>query len=619
MRSLRVFALLGAFVVLMGLVTVAGGCGGKGKTLAPDTVLAKVDGKSITAGYYEKKLGHMQGADMPRGEDGTIVDTTKMPGKLKFLDTIINKEVMVNIAKRTGYDSAADIEYARKTLTQFESVNTMRERFVNQPAAKIEEADIQEFYKNFGRVRHCRYFITNARERAVEGRAKALTGVDWEDLFKEFHDGVQSGELKYKISIPYGRFIPAFEKPIYDCAVGDVTEPIQSAYGWWVLKIDREERDKVPALEEARQTIVSTIVNRRQMQLIDEFKEQVHRKHKMYVHEDALLKVYAALPKDSAIFYPGTQDPVRREDLKALEIAPADFEIDFYGYERDGEPRKYTIGDFKTAYDRMNTFERPKWGDMVGGLREKIVFEIDRALMAWEAEDRGMDKDPEVIAKVDEKIEEMLVQKLFEDSVHVDKNVAPAALDSAWALHEKDYDVPETRSGKRIICPDADKAAQAYAALSSGEPWRKVFNTYCVDPTEKASGGAIFALRADATGPERDALFALQPEQFSQPFPLGDGRFSIVSLDGVAPPHKQSKQEAAQVLVQRIQNSREEMAFRDALEGWKAKLKIEVFEKQLGKTRSWKELADEVNAASLAASAGNQNSLGLQGKPGKQK
>lgn len=606
MRSLRVLTSLGTFAVLTIVFTVLAGCGGKGKALAPDTVLAKVDGKPITAGYYEKKLGHMQSSDMPRGDDGKIVDTGTMPGKLKFLDTIINKEVMVNIAKRTGYESNAEIEYAQKTLLQYEGVAALRERYVNQPAAEISDADIQKFYENFGRVRHCRYFITNTRERALEGRAKALTGADWEDVFKEFHDGVQSGEVKYKITIPYGRFIPAFEDPIYACAVGDVTEPVPSAYGWWILKVDNEEREKVPALDEARKTIVATIVNRRQMRLIDEFKEQVRQKHKMYVREDALLKVYEALPKEGAIFYPGTQDPVRREDLQPLDIKPVDFDMDFYGYENKGEPRKYTVGDFKTAYDRMNAFERPKWSDMMGGLREKIVFEIDRALMSWEAEDRGMDKDPEVVAKVNEKLEEMLVQKLFEDSVHADKTVSPAALDSAWALDEKDYDLPEMRSGKRLICPDADKAAQAHAALAAGDPWRKVFNTFCTDPTEKANGGSLPAVRADATGPEHDALFALQMDQYSQPFPLGDGRFAIVYLEGVSAPRKQTKQEAAQVLVERIQNRREEYVFRDALESWKKQLKIEVFEKKLAKTRSWKELADEANAAAAAADSGKK-------------
>lgn len=611
MRSLRVFTSVGTSAVLAAVVVAVAlpaftGCGGKGKTLAPDTVLAKVDGKPITAGYYEKKLGRMQASDMPRDESGKVVDTSTLPGKKKFLDTIINKEVMVNIAKRTGYESSAEIEYAQKTLLQFEGVSAMRERYVNKPAAEIGEADIQKFYENFGRVRHCRYFITNTRDRALEGRAKALTGADWEDLFKEFHAGAQSADTKYKITIPYGKFIPAFEEPIYKCAVGDVTEPIQSTYGWWILKVDDEVREKVPPLEEVRKTIVSTIVNRRQMNLIEEFKGQVREKHKMYIREDALLKVYNALPKDAQIFYPGTQDPVKREDLQPLDIDPVDMDMDFYGYENKGEPRKYTIGDYKTAYDRMNTFERPKWGEMMGGLREKIAFEIDRALMAWESEDRGMDKDPEVVAKVNEKIEEMLVQKLFEDSVHADKNVSPAAVDSAWAVDEKDFDVPETRSGKHIICPDAGSAAKAHDALAAGDPWRKVLNTYCTDPTEKAGGGVVSGVRADATGPERDALFALQPDQYSQPFPLGDGRFAIVYLDAVAPPHRQTKVEAAPIVVQRIQNAREEMVFRSALEGWKDKLKIEVFEKPLAKTRSWKELADEANATAGATGGGKK-------------
>jgi hypothetical protein len=141
-----------------------------------------------------------------------------------------------------------------------------------------------------------------------------------------------------------------------------------------------------------------------------------------------------ACPPTNRCSIPGTQDAVKREDLQPLQVDPADYEMDFYGYEVKGEPRKYTLGDFKAAYDRMSVFERPKWGDMLGGIRQKITDEIDRALLNFDAEDRGLHQDPEVLAKVDEKIEEMLVSKLFEEGVHSDKTISPAALDSAWAL-----------------------------------------------------------------------------------------------------------------------------------------------------------------------------------------
>lgn len=597
MRSMRIPAyrpVLALLTVLAVALLAAPGCGGKGKgkELSPDTVLAKVGDKEITAAYYEKKLGRLNPVDLPRDDAGNVMDTAQLPGKQKFLDTIINKDVMVTIAKQLGFDADPQIEYARNTLISYESVGAAREKFVNEPAGKFTEEDVQKFYEKLGTVRHCRYFITNTREEAVRGREKALAGTDWEDLWREFHAGSLAGNVSYKIDLHYGRFITTFEDPIFATPIGEITEPVGSTYGWWVVKVDGEEQAKRPPLEEARRTITSSIVSRNQMRLIDAFKSEVREKYKMYLNEDALVKAYEGLPPDESMFYPGTKEPVKREDLKPLNLDPRDYDTDFYGYTVKGEPRKYTLGDFKAAYDRMSVFERPKAADMLGGVRSKITDEIDRALLNFDAQDRGLDKDPAVLAAVDEKIEEMLVGKLFEEGVHADKTVSPAALDSAWALLKGDYNLPETRSGKRIIVADAAQAAKAHADLSAGEPWRRVLNQYGADEADKALAGRLGPVRADAQGPERDALFGLQVGQFSAPAALPDGRHVLVMLEEITPPRAQELAEVADGVVKRIQNKREEMAFRAALDGWKKQVKIEVFEDRLAKTRSWEELTN---------------------------
>lgn len=604
MRSLRTPASrpLRAVLAVAAVVVLAGpGCGGKGKELAPDTVLAKVGEREITASYYEKKLARLHPADLPRDDAGKTLDTAEMPGKRKFLDTIINKDVMVTVATQLGFLEDTQIDYARKTLISNEAVGAARQRYVDEPAAKFTEEDVQKFYEKFGTVRHCRYFITDTRDEALRGREMALAGTDWADLWNDFHAGLKEGTVSWEIDLHYGRFITSFEDPIFAAKVGDITEPVQSTYGWWVVKVDSEEQPQRPPLEEVRQRIESSIVSRNQMRLIDAFKAEVRKKYAMYIHEDALVKAFAGLPTDETLFYPGTKDPVKREDLKPLQLDPRDMDMDFYGYTVKGEPRKYTLGDFKAAYDRMSVFERPKWAEMVGGLRTKITDEIDRALLNFDAQDRGLDKDPEVLAKVDERIDEMLVGKLFEEGVHFDENVSPAALDSAWALLKDEYNLPETRSGKRIIVADQAQADKAFAALEGGEAWRRALNTYGSDEADKALNGNLGPVRADAQGQERDALFSLEVGKYSTPRRLDDGRYVIVLLEEVAPPRSQELREVADLVVKRIQNKREELAFRAALDGWKQKVKIQVWEDRLARTRSWEELMEAAKQTTQTA------------------
>jgi hypothetical protein len=175
MSSLRISSYRSALsVAACAALVVVAGCGSRGKP--GDAVLAKVGDKEITASYYEQKLGALGPADLPRDDKGELLDTAELPGKLKFLNTIINKDVMVATAKKAGMDGDPRIETARKTLISYESVGAARERYINKPAAEVSEQDILAYYENFGRIRKCRYLITNLREDALKAREKALTG-----------------------------------------------------------------------------------------------------------------------------------------------------------------------------------------------------------------------------------------------------------------------------------------------------------------------------------------------------------------------------------------------------------------------------------------------------------
>ena len=603
MSSSRISTARSGLLVMVGLAIMAvfgAGCGGKGKT--NDVVLAKVGDREITVSYYEQKLAALTPADLPRDDKGQLLDTAEMPGKLKFLDAIINKDLMVAKAKKIGFDRVEEIATARKTLISYEAAAAARARYVDKPASDVSEADIQAYYKNFGRVRKCHYFITNTHEDAVKAREKLLAGAAWEEVFQDYHDGLRKPDMSYKIDVPYGRFISNFEDPIFATKVGAITEPVPSAYGWWVLKVDSEEQSEKPPLEQVRKSIKASMITHAKMRLIDAFKDEVHKKYKMYVREDALMKAFHGLPPDESMFYPGTKNPVKREDLAPLKLDPADHDMDFYGYEVKGVPRKYNLGDFKAAYDRMSVFERPKSAEMAGGLKMKVIDEIDRALMNFDAQDRGLDKDPEVLAKVDDRWEQLLVQKLFNESVSYAKDVSPAEMDSAWTLLKGDYNLPETRSGKRVVFADKAAADRAVAALGSGMLLAQVLEKFGVKDMETFGGTVVSNVRSDAQGPERDALFSLQTGKCSQPLAMDGGRWEIVQLTTVSPPRNQELAEVTEALAKRIRGAREEAAFKLALEGWKKELPIVVHEDRLNKTRSWKELTDA--ASQTAATPG---------------
>ncbi|MFT5316591.1 MAG: peptidyl-prolyl cis-trans isomerase C, partial [Candidatus Krumholzibacteriia bacterium] len=536
----RFSLILRSIVVVMlaigALATV--GCGG-GEKAAEDVLLAKVGTTEVMGSYYEGRLVLIEENELPRDEDGRVMDTSEQAGKMKFLENLINKEVMVQTAASMGYGSDPQIDGARQSLLAYEAGLALWSGEIAEPNNAISEEQLQAFYSRMGSSRQCRYVITNFKEQAEEARAMALTGADWQDVVDTFHDGDVDPEGKYEISVPYGRYNAPFENGVFNSEIGAVTAPITTIYGFWVLKIDGEKAGKRPPLEEAKAKILDITRGRMISHTREEFKKELREKYAFVLHEDALWKAFQGMPKKEDIFYPGTKDAVKQEDLEPLNVSTEDRELAFYGYTKgDGTERLFTLGDYKSKFDNMSVFQRPKAAQMLGGLRAKIIEDVEKIFVDLAARDLGYYEDAGVLLKVNKKVEEMTVNRLFNDIVRDETRITAEELNAFWEEHMTDYYQPETRSGRLVICVNEASAKDAKADLTSGASWRDVLVKFGTSQENKSRSGKIEGVRADVSGAVGVAMFQLDIGGVSEPFVLEEGTYGLVMLEGATEPYQ---------------------------------------------------------------------------------
>ncbi len=469
----------------------------------------------------------------------------------------------------------------------------MKQDVVDRPAGSVSNEELADFYAKMGLTRKCHYLITNFLEDAEAARKMASEGASWDDVAARYHDGDIPPSGKLLIDVPFGTYGPDFETPIFDTEVGEVTPPIQTVYGFWVLRVDNEiqaKPGKKPTLDSVKAKILDTIYNRKTAKIRDDFRKSVREKYKLTIHDDALWKCYQGLPADEVLLDPKTQEPTPKKDLKPLNIKPSDMDMPFYSYQVGDEVKAYTLGDYKAIFDRMSVFQRPKRSEMLGSLRNKIQQELEKALLNLETKDRGYDKDPRVLAATDEKMEELLVTKLYKDLVQVDQKVSPEQVKAFWADHQQEYAVPETRSGHMVICLNKDDADKARAAIAADTPWKDILLKYGSDRDNKSKGGRLEDVYATSTGPARDALFALAEGSLSDPFPLDNGRFGVVKCESITAPHPGDRVALTQDIGSRIKKIREEDLFQKLLAQWTEEFGVTVHEENLAGLPSWDEL-----------------------------
>ena len=587
-RRARVPASFVLVLVLAAGLALLAGCGGKKDD--GGVLLATVGGTEIRSGYYEDRLGRLTAEELPRDDQGEALDMASPEGKSEFLTTLINKELLVQKGRQLGYADDPRIVEARKSLIAYEASLAMWRDVVGDPANELSHAEVDAIYDNLGQQRRISYVICDFEEDAKAAREMALGGADWEDVISRYHSGAVPENGKLEMFIPFGRFDLTFEEPIFAVEVGGVSQPISTEYGWWVVRVEGVKQVEKPSREDAMANILDLTRNRKITKLRGEFQKQVRARYKLTIEDEALVKAYAGLPTNEPVLDPATNQPVPQDQLLPLTVAPADLDLPFYSYVVDDVAKRYTLGDYKIKFDRMNTFQRPKKSAMLGGLRASIAQELERALMDLEARRLGFYEDPEVLALVDIKIEEMIVTALYGEIVTFDERVTPEQLEAFWAEHQAEYVTPENRTGRLLIAADEAKAAQARGLLAGGAAWGDIVAKFGTDDNNRKRSGQVDEVRSSSTGPVRDAFYALEPGQTSEPFPVGDGRYGLVRLDNVVPAKPMTMVEASQMAGQRIKADRKEAAFQALLADWAAEFGVDRHDDNLSQVKSWKEL-----------------------------
>ncbi|MDO9694063.1 MAG: peptidylprolyl isomerase [Candidatus Latescibacteria bacterium] len=591
---------LAAVVATMALALVLGaaGCGGKSKKPAADAskedgrVVVSVGDRKVTAGYYVSRLKKMTQNDLPRDGEGEAVDTATPAGRRAFLDVIINKELMVLKAGELGYDEQDDVKKLVEAVTHYQATAVMRTDLIQKPGEVVTDEEIKAYHERRTQVRHFEFIICNFEADAAKARQAVLDGGLWETVAEEYNDGSRGPTNDYRMQLQYGTADDMFERPLFELGVGEVSRPIESVYGYWVVRLDSiaTVRER-PLDEDYSARIRATIAQKRAKLREAAFIKESRERHEFKYDDAALWIVFNGLPEEEAYLDPATQKPVEKDRLQPLNIPASELGRFFFSFkaDKDAEPQVWTIGDYKAKYDEMSVFQRPKRNTMLGGVKNKLFGDIvDQSLFAAEARERGYDKDPRVIAEANERSEQHMLSLFHDEVVKYDEHVSMEAIRALYDENPQVYRVPEERRGRIMMCADKGSADAARTELAGGQPWSAVFAA-----RNRSAGGTPegqVSINEFAQSADRDQLFALaRPGEVSAPFQAHD-LWCVVMLDNVTPGRSRPVEEVINEVGARVKRKRQDEALQTLLAQWRNEYPVKINDRVLDSLPSWEEL-----------------------------
>ena len=209
--------------------------------------------------------------------------------KVIILRRIVQTMVLSQNAREQGFDQRAEIKEQLGLMTNDFIANQYIEKEV---VGKIEvsDKDVELYYKlhkeEFGtpemmRVRHILFSVpkTDSDDEKKKTRAKAgevlkqiREGASFEKLAAEMSDDTGS---KYKGGdigfFQRGRMVPEFENAAFSLKNGELSDVIETSFGYHILKLEEKKEPKIEPFEKVREKVRKKVFDELKTAKVEEY------------------------------------------------------------------------------------------------------------------------------------------------------------------------------------------------------------------------------------------------------------------------------------------------------------------------------------------------------------
>lgn len=219
------------------------------------TVIATVGGKQITEGdlsFAAEDIGQQLQQVPPEQQRAFL------------LSVLIDMKVMAEAARENGLDQT-DEHKARAAFLEEKALRRIffAEKIANAVTPESVKAVYDKYVAEFVPVEelHARHILVASEDEAKAVKA-ALDGgkpFEVEAMEKTTDPSGKSngGDLGF---FGKGQMVPEFDTAAFALEVGTVSEPVQSQFGWHIIKVDEKRESAPQSFEEMQQQLGQTAI-----------------------------------------------------------------------------------------------------------------------------------------------------------------------------------------------------------------------------------------------------------------------------------------------------------------------------------------------------------------------
>lgn len=322
----------------------------------------------------------------------------------EILTFLIDQSMLAQEARSLDLDTVQTIQTLSRAAEKTAFTRILYKEWVKDQISEPGEEELRTAYLRSHNSRLVRHLFTPDKESALHLYEQVSTGADWDSLasttFRDPSLAANGGVLGW---MKFGDMTPEFEDAVYQLSVHQISPPVQTEFGWHIIRVDDEVKALMPteydySLE--RRGLSRTLVQRKRESLAKKVIEQKMTDANLVFHPqnapqawDILSEQLRRLDADGTLTEAVDQEYMhfseRIEDMADREMLRFKDEI-------------WTVAMFLERLPEVNR-------DLLfSDIKKATGFLVRDEIIYQEGLSRGLDQREDVVSEVQNRIDQYL-------------------------------------------------------------------------------------------------------------------------------------------------------------------------------------------------------------------
>ncbi len=333
-------------------------------------------------------------------------------GRVQYLNTLMNRDVLGLTAMAQERALGFEERLAIRETRQRSLASAVYKRFVTD-SVKVSDAEVRTMWETYQWLQHFRHILVKDRNLAERVRRELISGrIAWASAVKKYsvatNDKGPEGELGWarRESLE-----PGIAYRIFGLKPGETSQPVQDREGWHIVQSVERKPTSPPDLRAIERMLRTQLANERAAERSEVLLALLRVKHGM-VYDSANVIFAASRFGETMTVKQEPMGATFEIDGSVPEFADADTSRVLARWKGG----RYTLGALVHTYGEIPAVLRPalNFPDAMFGFIESTVLEPGIAEYGAE---QGLERDPLVAEPLQKKHEELMVERMYQDSV----------------------------------------------------------------------------------------------------------------------------------------------------------------------------------------------------------